>query len=80
MLDFRRLDRHHDAGGAAVGLVAPVVIPENAKRLSHGLEKALRCDLDRMLDCASRHVTLHARTAIDAKIAVSCFVRYGNVP
>ena len=41
MLDFRRLDRHHD-GGAAVGLAAPVVLAENAKRLSNGLRQALR--------------------------------------
>jgi hypothetical protein len=38
MLDFRRLDHHHDAGRAAVGLFAPVVLPENAKRLSNGLK------------------------------------------
>ena len=38
MLDFGRLDRHYDAGGAVIGIVAPVVLPENAKRLSHGFE------------------------------------------
>ncbi len=76
MLDFRGLDRHHDAGGAAVGLVAPVVIPANAKRLSDGLEQTLRGNLDRMLDalrisardsaCSERHLP---------NVAVSCFVR-----
>jgi hypothetical protein len=52
MLDFCRLDRHHDAGGAAVelGIVAPLILPESAKCLSYGLEKTLRGDLDRMLD------------------------------
>ena len=69
-----------DASGAAVGLVAPVVLPENAKRLSDGVEQALRRNLDRMLDalpvpardpaCSDRH---------SRKIAVSCFVRYGEV-
>lgn len=37
MLDFRRLDRHDDAGRAA-GIAAPLVFPENAKRLGHGFE------------------------------------------
>ena len=54
MLDFSRLDCHHDAGGAAVGLAAPIVLPENAKRLSNGFEQALRGDLDRMLDAFAR--------------------------
>jgi hypothetical protein len=38
MLDFRGLDCHHDAGGAAAWLVALVVLPEDTKRLSDGLE------------------------------------------
>lgn len=50
MLDFRRLDRDYNAGRAAVGIVTPIVFQENAERLSHGLEKALRGDLYRMLD------------------------------
>lgn len=76
MLDFSRLDCHHDAGGAAVGLAAPIVLPENAKRLSHGFKQALRGNLDGMLDalrvpasdpaCSDRH---------PANVAVSCFVR-----
>jgi len=59
MLDFSRLDCHHDAGGAAVGLAAPIVLPENAKCLSNGLEQALRGDLDGMLD-ALRVPACHA--------------------
>ena len=50
MLDFRRLDCHHDGGRAVVRLVAPVVFPEDAKRLRNRLEQALRGDLDGMLD------------------------------
>jgi hypothetical protein len=38
MLDFRRLDRHYDIGRGAIRIVAPVVLPENAKRLSNRLE------------------------------------------
>jgi hypothetical protein len=38
MLDFRLLDCHYDAGGATIGIIVPVVLPENAKGLSHGLE------------------------------------------
>ena len=79
MLDFRRLGRHHDAGGTAIGLVAPVVFSENAKSLSNGFEQALGGDLDRMLDalrvpasdpaCSNGH---------PAKIAISCSVRYAG--
>ena len=50
MLDFRRLDRHHDAGRAAVWLVALLLLPENVKRLSYRLEQTLRGDLNRVLD------------------------------
>ena len=76
MLDFRRLDRHHDAGGDPVGLVAPVVLPENAKRLSDGFEQALRSDFGGMLHafgvpagdtaCSNGH---------RRKIALSVFLR-----
>jgi hypothetical protein len=38
MLDLGLFDGHHDARRAATGIVAPVVLPENAKRLSHGFE------------------------------------------
>ena len=75
MLDFGGFDRHDDAGGA-VRLAAPIVLAENAKRLSNGFEQALRGDLDRMLDafgvpardpaCSDRH---------SSNVAVSCFVR-----
>lgn len=76
MLNFRRLDRHHNAGRAAVGLIAPVVFPENAKSLSDRLEKALCGNLNRMLDalrvpacdfaCSESH---------SSNVAVSSFVR-----
>jgi hypothetical protein len=76
MLDFGRLDRHHDAGGAVIGIVAPVVLAKNAKRLTNGLEQALRRNLDCMLNalrvpardpaCSERHLP---------NVAVSCFVR-----
>jgi len=49
MFDFRGLGRHYDAG-AALGLVAPIVLAENAKRLSNCFKQALRGDLDGMLD------------------------------
>jgi hypothetical protein len=76
MLNFRRLDRNHDAGRATTGIIAPVVTAENVKRLSHGLEQTLRGNLDRVLHalrvpacdpaCSDRH---------RANVAVSCFVR-----
>jgi hypothetical protein len=37
VLDLRLVDGHHDARGAAIGAFAPLVPPENAQRLSHGL-------------------------------------------
>jgi hypothetical protein len=40
MLDFRRLDGHHDAGGTAVGLGAPVMFPENAPSTYQIAERA----------------------------------------
>jgi hypothetical protein len=75
MLDFGGFDGHDDAGGA-VRLAAPIVLAENAKRLSNGFEQALRRDLDRVLDavrvpasdpsCSDRH---------PANVALSYFVR-----
>jgi hypothetical protein len=50
MLDLRLVNGHHDARGAAIGIFAPVVLPENAQRLSHGLVQTLRGDLNLMLD------------------------------
>ena len=81
MLDFRRLDRHHDVGRAAIGLVAPVMLPENAKRLSNGFEQALRCDLDRMLD-ALRVPTCDPACSNGhwPKLVVSAAVTNGHAP
>ena len=50
MLDLRLVDGYDDARGAAIGIVAPGVLPENAQCLSHGLVQTLRGDFDRMLD------------------------------
>ena len=51
MLDFRLSDLHHDARGAtAQVLVAPVMLAENAQRLSDGFIKGLGGNLDGMLD------------------------------
>jgi hypothetical protein len=81
MLDLCRLDGHHDAGRATIGIIAPVVLLENVKRLSHGFEETLRSDLYRMLDalripasdpaCSNSH---------RGKVSVSYFIRYDDVP
>lgn len=49
MLNLRLVDGDHDARGAAIGVLGPLVLPENAQRLSHGLVQTLRSDLRRML-------------------------------
>jgi hypothetical protein len=51
VLDFRLGDLHHDARGAAAQVpVAPVMLAEDAERLSDGFVKGLRGDVDGMLD------------------------------
>ena len=46
MLDFGRLIVTTTLAEPR-GIAAPLVLPENAKRLSNGFEQALRGDLDR---------------------------------
>jgi len=53
MLDLRLVDGHHDARGAAIGIFAPVVLPESAQCLSHRFVQTLRGDLRRVLDALS---------------------------
>ena len=50
MLDLRLVDGYHDGRGPAIGIFAPVVLPENPECLSYRLVETLRGDLDRMLD------------------------------
>jgi len=60
----------------AVRLGAPVVLPENAKRLSHRLEQTLCGDLNRVLDAL--RVPAGDPASSDRhwpNLAVSCFVR-----
>jgi hypothetical protein len=50
MFDLGLADGYYDARGTAIGAFAPLVLPENAQRLSYGLVETLGRDLDRMLD------------------------------
>jgi hypothetical protein len=51
MLDCWRHDFHQDTGGAAAQVpVAPIMLAEDAQRLSDGFVQGLRGDLGGMLD------------------------------